>query len=273
MVRNRRFPPGGRPLRGAFALALLLLVAAGAGRLIGVGPLAAVVPPEQVTDPGEMLARSLQATLEASSVHVDGTLEGRLPGALLERDAAVVDLGGTTISADLRPRDARTHALVTAPSLGSAIETITVWTTAWHRSGDDPWQQVPVAEAASGTGVDLNPLTLVDRVRSYLATSGRSPSLAEVACGSASGRCHEVRLDVGTDPAGVLVAVLPGATAGTLPPVSAVITLRTDSLTLRPASLVIAAAAVDGTVDLRLTLGFGAWDGPVLIEEPLLSPG
>ena len=30
-------------------------------------------------------------------------------------------------------------------------------------------------EATSGTGVDINPLTLVDRLRAYLATSGRTP--------------------------------------------------------------------------------------------------
>ena len=204
----------GGPLRGALALVVLLLVVAGAGRVVGVGPLAGTVPPDQVTDPGEMIARSLQAMLDAASVHVDGTLEGTLPGALLERDEASVDLAGTTITADLRPRDARTQAHVTSSTLGVDLEAITVWTDAWYRSAGAPWQKVPVSEATSGTGVDINPLTLVDRMRSYLATSGRTPTVTDVTCGSASGRCHEVRLDAGTDPAGVLVAMLPGATDG-----------------------------------------------------------
>lgn len=259
-------------LRGALGLVVLLLMAAGAGRVIGVGPLSGAVPPDQVTDPREMIARSLQATLDAASVHVGGTLAGTLPGTLLERNEAVVDLAGTTLTADLRPRDARTQARVTAPSLGGDLETITVWTDAWYRSAGGPWQKVPVGEATSGTGIDVNPLTLVDRMRSYLATSGRTPTVTDVPCASASGRCHQVRLDAGTDPAGVLTALLPGATAGSLPPVSTVVTLQTDALTLRPASLTIDAASPDGTIDLRLDLVFAGWDGPVLIEEPPEPP-
>jgi len=263
----------GGPLRGALALVVLLLVVAGAGRVVGVGPLAGTVPPDQVTDPGEMIARSLQAMLDAASVHVDGTLEGTLPGALLERDEASVDLAGTTITADLRPRDARTQAHVTSSTLGVDLEAITVWTDAWYRSAGAAWQKVPVSEATSGTGVDINPLTLVDRMRSYLATSGRTPTVTDVTCGSASGRCHEVRLDAGTDPAGVLTAMLPGATDGSTPPVSTVITLRTDVLTLRPAEIVLEAVSADGTIDLRHALEFSAWDGPVRIDEPQMTGG
>ena len=140
---RRRMPTGG-PLRGALALVVLLFVAAGTGRVIGVGPLAGTVPADQVTDPGEMIARSLQATLDAASVHVDGTLEGTLPGALLERDEASVDLAGTTITADLRPRDARTQAHVTSAALGVDLDTITVWTDAWSRSRGGSWQKAPV---------------------------------------------------------------------------------------------------------------------------------
>jgi hypothetical protein len=256
------------PVRGALALVVLLFVAAGTGRVVGVGPLAGIVPADQVTDPREMIARSLQATLDAASVHVGGTLEGTLPGAMLERDEAAVDLAGTMITADLRPGDARTQARVTSPALGVDLETITIWTDAWYRSGGGPWQKGPVEEATSGTGVDANPLTLVDRMRSYLSTSGRMPAVKDVACASASGRCHEVRLDAGTDPAGVLTGLLPGATDGALPPVSTVITLQADALTLRPASLVIEAASPDGTIHLRLDLVFATWDGPVRIDEP-----
>ena len=260
--------PTGGPLRGALALVVLLVVAAAAGRAIGVGPLAGTVPPDQVTDPREMIARSLQVTLDAASVHVDGTLAGTLPGALLERDETSVDLAGTALAADLRPRDARTQAHVASPALGIDLEAITVWTDAWSRSDGGSWQKAPVGEATSGTGVDVNPLTLVDRLRSYLASSGRVPEVTEVACASASGRCHEVRLDAGTDPAGVLTAMLPGAVDGSLPPVSTVVTLQTDALTLRPASLLVEAGSPDGTIDLRLALAFGGWDGPVRIDEP-----
>lgn len=238
-----------------------------------MGPFAGAVPPHRVTGPGEIIARSLQATLDADSVHVGGTLEGSLPGALLASDQIVVDLAGTTVSADLRPRDARTHARVSAPALDVRLEAITVWSAAWYRSDGGPWQQVPVGEATSGTGIDLNPITLVDRVRSYLATMSRQPVSVDVICASASGRCREVRLVAGTEPAGVLAGLLPGASGDSLPPVSTTITLEADVVTLRPATLTMAAASADGTIDLRLTLVFGAWDGPMRIDEPPVSPG
>jgi hypothetical protein len=62
--------------------------------------------------------------------------------------------------------------------------------------------------------------------------------------------------------------MLPGASDGSLPPVYTVVTLRTDALTLRPESLVVTAASDDGTIDLRLTLDFRGWDGPIRIDEP-----
>ena len=41
-----------------------------------------------------------------------------------------------------------------------------------------------------------------------------------------------------------------------------------SALTLRPAALAVVAASADGTLDLRLTLVFGNWGGPVRIDEP-----
>ena len=42
----------------------------------------------KVTDPKEMLARSLQATLDASAVRFDGTITGTIPGSLVDRPEA-----------------------------------------------------------------------------------------------------------------------------------------------------------------------------------------
>ena len=261
------------PLRGALALVVVLFVAAGTGRVVGVGPLAGTVPPDQVTDPREMIARSLQATLDAASVHVGGTLEGILPGALLRRDEAAVDLSGTTFTADVRParRQDAGPGDITRPG---------------RRPRDDhgldrrvvpvdggAWQKVPVGEATSGTGVDVNPLTLVDRMRSYLATSGRWPVVTDVACASASGRCHQIRLDAGTDPAGVLTALLPGARDGSPPPVSTTITLQTDAADV-PAGVDGDRGGLTGR-DHRPAPrdGLRGLGRPVVIEEPPVDGG
>ena len=67
--------------------------------------------------------------------------------------------------------------------------------------------------------------------------------------------------------------MLPGAVDGSLPPVATLITLQTDALTLRPASLEVVAVSENRTIDLRLTLDFGEWDGPIRIDEPPAGDG
>jgi hypothetical protein len=252
-------------------LAAVLMVLAGIGAVLGFGPLAGRPSAASVTDPGEMLARSIQATLEASSVHVEGTLQGQVPGSLVNRKDAEVELAGSTISADLRPRDLRTRAHVGIPALSVSADTITVLLAIWSRSDGGPWQAVgtdSVTGSAAKTGLDLNPLTMADRVRSYLAARNQPPGLEEVACASASGRCHRITLDAGADPAAALAALLPDAATADMPVTSTVITLDTDADTLRPALLEVISAAEDGTLAIQLQLIFSDWDGPSVIDQP-----
>ena len=58
-------------------LRVVVVAALGLGAVLGFGPFAGPVPPEKVTDPREMIARGLQAILDSTSVHVDGTVSGR----------------------------------------------------------------------------------------------------------------------------------------------------------------------------------------------------
>jgi hypothetical protein len=256
------------------ALAVVLAVLAIVGAVLGFGPLAGRPSAASVTDPREMLARSIQSTLEASSVHVEGTLQGQLPGSLVDRRDAEVLLTGSTLSADLRPRDLRTRAHVAIPALGVNLDTVTVLLSIWSRSNGGTWQAVgtdSVTGAAAGAGLDLNPLTIADGVRSYLAARNQPPSLDEVACSSVSGRCHRVTLDAGADPAAALAALLPGAATTALPATSTVITLDTDAETLRPALLKMLSVAEDGTLAVQLQLVFSGWDAPSVIDQPVVG--
>ncbi len=258
----------------ALALAVVLAVIAAIGAVLGFGPLAGRQSAASVTDPREMLARSIQATLEASSVHVEGTLLGRLPGRLVGEDAASVTLAGSTLSADLRPRDLRTRAHVAIPAVGVNLDAVTVLLSIWSRSDGGSWQAVgtdSVAGSAANTGIDLNPLTIADRVRSYLAARNEPPRLEEAPCASVSGRCHLLTLDAGADPAAVLAALLPGAAAADLPSTNTTITLSTDAQTLRPAVLEVLSASADGTLAVQLRLVFSGWDGPSVIDPPVVG--
>jgi hypothetical protein len=262
------------PWASLAALAVVAVVALGAGTVFGVGPLAGTPPPSEVTDPKEMLARSLQATIDATAVHLDGTVTGSIPGRLVDRPEVSVSLDGTVLDGDIRPKDAKTRAHVSSPGLAIAFDTVTVWGDAWYRTAaDGPWTKASLGGASAEAGIDINPLTLVDRLRSYLATPGSTATARDVACASASGRCHEVRLEAGSDPAGILVLLLPRDRAQLLPPVDTVVTLQTDVETLRPAHLVVDAASADGSVVIHLVVDASRWDGNVVIEEPSASPG
>ncbi len=166
-----------RILAGLAVIGLLAVAVFGVGQVFGVGPMAPAVPPDQVTDPKEMIARSLQATLDASAVHFDGTVSGSIAGGLVGRPEASVDLTGTVLDADIRPKDGKTRTHLASDGLDVNMDTVTVWDGAWYRTGpDDPWTRASLGGASAEAGVDINPLTLVDRLRSYLATPGVSPT-------------------------------------------------------------------------------------------------
>lgn len=266
-----------RPAVALVGLGLLFVVALGAGTVLGVGPLAPSPEPWEVSDPDEMLARSLQAVLDASSVHVTAIASGQVTGRLVSDTAAPVRLDGTRITLDARPKDGRTRAHLEGGPFDPALDALTVWDGAyWRHAGDPTWTKQSLGAASAGAGVDINPLTLVDRLRTHLATPGADATVVDVACAAPSGRCREVRLDVGSDPATILgLAVRPGS-EGVAADVSIVVTVQADVLTLRPARVTVEGASPDRVTDFRVVLDATGWDSDITIDEPRadeITPG
>jgi hypothetical protein len=261
------------PLLGVAVLFGVLAVGAAVGGVAGVGPLAQPVPADKVTDPEEMLARSLQSVIDAQAVHLDATVKGHLPGRLLDRPEASVALDGTHGEGDIRPKDAKTRAHLESPSLGIDMDTVTSWDQVWYRRGRDaPWTKASLGSVAADAGVDANPLTLVDRVRGYLARPDVTPTVQDVACASPSGRCRHIQLDAGTDPSQIIGLLLPADRAAELPPATTYVVLDADAMTLRPVHLVVDVQSDDGTVDLELVVDASRWDEDLAIEEPSSAP-
>jgi hypothetical protein len=259
-----------KPLLRVAVISVVVGLLLGVGGASGVGPLARVTPPDQVTDPREMLARSLQAVIDANSVHLAIALTGHAPGSMFGRAEASTTVDGSTVVVDARPQDARTRAHTESPSFGISLDTVTVWDSLYTRtSAAGPWTKGSVGVATQGWGIDLNPLTLVDRLRAWLAAPGTAaPTEQDVACAAPSGRCREIRLDAGTDPANVLLGILPGGRTATIGPATTTLVLQSDVETLRPAHLELTIASADGTVSLALTVDASAWDQPSVIDEP-----
>lgn len=247
---------------------VVALIVVGAGTVLGVGPLAGSAPASSITDPSEVLARSLQAVLDANAVELDATLSGSVPAQLIGQPGhGAVSLDGTTIQADIRPKDGKTRAHLESDSLGIGLDTVTVWDSAYSRAAGAPlWTRTSLGEASASAGLDINPLTLVDRLRSYLATPGISPTLRTVGC-TGGGVCREVKVSVGSDPLSVVAGLLPPE-HGALGDVSLRVTLESAIETLRPQRMVIEGESSDGTVRFVLEVRTSRWDEDLVIDEP-----
>ena len=239
------------------------------GAANGVGPLAQVTPPDQVTDPREMLARSLQATIDASSVHLEASVTGHVPGALVGRADPAVELNGTLAAMDLRPQDARSHLLVTSAPLGIQLESLSLWDKLAYRESGGPWTAGSVAGVVAGKGIDANPMTLVDRLRAWLAAPGAPvPTTSDVSCVAPSGRCHQVRLAAGSAPGDILLRLFPSGAAAGIGATTTDVLLQTDAATLQPARLVLGVRNADGRLALTVTIDASNWDWPSVIPDP-----
>jgi hypothetical protein len=241
----------------------------GAGAVNGVGPLARTTPPSEVTDPREMLARSMQAVIDASSVHVGASVIGTVPGALVGRSQASVALDGTLATLDLRPQDARTHLVLGSLSLNLNVEAITSWDTMAYRIGNGAWTKGSLASVVAGTGIDANPLTLVDRIRKELAKpDAPRPSWTDVACDAPSGFCRQVSIALGPDAGALVLKAFPNAGSVNVGPTTTTLVLLTDALTLRPAHLLLASRSADGSLSVTMRLDFSLWGWPSVIPDP-----
>ena len=240
-----------------------------AGAVNGVGPLARVPPPSEVSDPREMLARSLQALIDASSVHVEASLRGQVPGSLVGRQDPTVPVEGTAVSLDLRPQDARSHLLLGSPTLGIGLEAITSWDTMAYRRAAGPWVTGSLGSVVAGTGIDADPLTLVGRVRTWLAQPGApTPVATDVRCDAASGTCRRVSVSLGRSAGDALLAAIAGSGGASVGATSTDLVLETDVATLRPAHLVVTTRNADGSLALTLRVDCSAWDAPSVIADP-----
>ena len=268
-------PPADPPLtlrRAALRIGIVVAIVAAvlvAGAVNGVGPLARVTPAYEVTDPAEMLARSLQSVIDASSVHVAASVTGQVPGALVGRSDATVALDGTQAALDLRPQDARTHLVFGSPDLGLAVEAITSWDTMAYRFDAGGWTKGSLASVVAGTGIDANPLTLVDRMRKWLASPGAPvPTSSDVPCGAPSGRCRQVAVSLGREAGDVLLKAFPGSGAANVGATTTEVTLLTDATTLQPAHLVVMVRNADGSLAVTIEADFSLWNWPSVIPDP-----
>ncbi|HEY4754270.1 MAG TPA: hypothetical protein VIH37_13365 [Candidatus Limnocylindrales bacterium] len=216
-----------------------------------------------------MVARSLQALIDASSVHVTGAVSGTVPGSLVRRPEERMTLDGTTAVLDARPQDARSHLTFSSPPLGIGTESLALWDDLAYRPAGGSWTAISLGSVTAHSGLDLDPLTLVDRLRAWLATPGAPvPTSTDVACDAPSGRCRQVHMTLGHQAGDVLLRLFPEGSAAHVGPTTTDVLLQTDATTLRPAHLTLSVRDAAGALELRAAFGFSEWDWPSVIPDP-----
>ena len=264
----------GGAMRGLGGLIAALAVLTLVGAPLGFGPLGRPVSAGEVSDPREMLARSVQAVLDAGSLQVDGEIEGVLSPGLVPGQPGPVQLDGLTSTVRLVPPDAAMWGRISIPSLDATIEFTTSWDTLWYRESDAAsWVRASVGGVATEAGVDANPLTLVDRVRAYLDRPDLHPVVDDVTCPEVGGPCRRIVLETGDDPAALLDALLPDGGTRTTPAVASRVVVYADRSTLRPLQVVIEVRSTLRSVDVLTILRTSHWDDPsIVIEVPDTGP-
>jgi hypothetical protein len=158
-----------------------------------------------LTDPDEILARTVTAAEETDSVRIDVSVGGEVP---LDEGGLPVSLDGTRFGLDMDAQNGRLRASFSIPMLfGLAGELIAVDDTAWVRtslSGADYFVldaetlggDLPLdLGGLGGASPDVDPDEAFAELRRLLADPVLDPELLDdVEC--AAGTCYQIRVEL-----------------------------------------------------------------------------
>ncbi len=233
-----------------------------------------------LTDPKEILVKSVETTQKAKSVHLRldvsgklalgdlGGLFGGLPGSSSAPTASPgsggsIDVTGTSAEGDVDVARGRVRIGFTAPSLLNLTgEIIAVDQEAYLKVSllGDKYQKLGGSGATSPSPSPTDPAAMLDDLRTQIDKLKTPPTkLADEKCGDTD--CYHVQVKLDSTDAAPLASLAPGMTGtGTLD-----VWVRKNDL--RPSQLVLVADA--GTSgNLKLTVTLSGWDSSVDIQAP-----
>ena len=248
-----------------------------AGSVVRAGPL--------LTDPGQILAKSLSALNDARTFHLDGTLTGTLEADLTNSGTdSAIDLKGTGLTADADVPNQRASLSISVPALFALkVDYVQIGPDTYSRNSLSGQTWTHASQAADGSsapsaiptprriGASSPPppatpaasLDLVGQISAGLANLPNPPTKgADVACGSKT--CYSI---------GIIIPLSGGADAGLGLPLpsgasaTVTVTLSIEQDTLLPVHAVaLINGGTNGTFDLTLTLS--KFNAPVTISAP-----
>ncbi len=242
-------------------LTLLLAVAALVVSACGGAP--------ALTDPKEILTKSLQTLKDVKTLHLKADLSGQVnvPGFGAEGGSSNLSLQGTTLEGDLDVAGKKARVNLAVPAmLGFTADAVIVDQTLYYKlggllgGGSDKYQTQTVS-GDDVTDLASDPQKAIDELTSYLDKPGVSPTKQpDEKCGDKD--CYRVSLTL--DPSELqdaLSSAAPGVSA------SGTVSLWVQKNDLRPVKFTIGADAGDqGTFELTIELS--RFDAGVSIEAP-----
>ncbi len=239
--------------RRAFALPALLVVAALVLGACGAGS----APP--ITDPKEIITKSVEAIQKAKTVHLEVTVEGTLTADLIgSGQTSEMSLAGTSLTADLDLANNNAHISAAVPAfLGLTADIIVI--------GADTYTKISLAgdkyeKSTTTPGDPTDPATAIKEVADFLDKPEVAPiKKDDASCGSRS--CYQVVISLSADD---LKTLLPDQDVGDA---TVVATILVKKDTLNPAS---ATVTITGTTvgDITVTVVMSDWNKSLTITAP-----
>jgi hypothetical protein len=219
-------------------------------------------PSPTISDPKEIVTKAVAAVQQATSVHLEATVDGSISTGLI-RGAGLaggteMSLAGTTLKGDLDLAGKSAHLSAAVPALlGMTADIIMV--------GSDTYMKVSIAgdkyqKSTSPAGTSSDPAALVQQVADFLDRPEVTPTKKDdTSCGSKS--CYTVEIDL---TAAQLASLLPGTDLGDAT-LKSTLLVEKDSLHPAAATIVVAGSTV-GNLTIKVTLS--DWNNPVTITPP-----
>jgi hypothetical protein len=245
---------------------LVAALAAVAIVLVACGPPAAPA----LTDPKEILSKSVLSLTSVKTIEANGTLSGSI--SLLGRGS--IPLDGTTFSTAVDVAGQKVRFALDAPSfLGTKIDALVVDQTAYHRiqgglalfAGGETggkFTKTKLGSVTDGSSPSPSPdiLKWVEELKAALDKLPSPPTKqADERCGDTD--CYHVTLSLTSEQLESLGASAPPGVDG-----SVTVDVWSRKNDLRPAKITMAAASVEQG-NVTTTLEF-RYDGAVTIEAP-----
>jgi len=217
-----------------------------------------------LSDPTEILTKSVETLQKAKTVHLEATVDGTVKLDLTgSGQAGNIALTGTSLTGDLDIANGdATMSLAVPAMLGLTADVIVVGEDSYTRSSftGDKYQKGSAASA--GLPVDAaDPQKSLKELQDWLKKPEVAPKkLADASC--ASKTCYQVEIDLSAED---LTALAPDLTD--LGDATVLLTVLVEKDTLRPVSVDVKVTST-GVGDVTVALALSKWDEALSITAP-----